>query len=311
MILKFLHIDGRTFSLDMNDDATIQQTKIALIYLYKLEYHALEFVINGRILNDDEIISRIGYFNSSYITFYEPALTDDIEEVPPYFGSIPQACNFSGAPPFNETDAFSCANNDISQQDKANISPFQEIENGNDQKYLKYIMEPSLIQESQDSDSNYFPVSFDGNEFKFSAKKKPTNFQKIYQANISTLESPIYPQNEIIQKTKNSVDQYYSENQTDFYQVSATPQNSHASSNTFNQNTPRNTNNGTYKTNFNDGNLPTYNLNNMNNFSFPNNFNNNTIAQPKKTQKTRPSRIARIDFNHPILNQQFNRYPFS
>ena len=50
---------------------------------------------------------------------------------------------------------------------------------------------------------------------------------------------------------------------------------------------------------------------NMNNFSFPNNFNNNTIAQPKKTQKTRPSRIARIDFNHPILNQQFNRYPFS
>ena len=87
MILKFLHIDGRTFSLDMNDDATIQQTKIALIYLYKLEYHALEFVINGRILNDDEIISRIGYFNSSYITFYEPALTDDIEEVPPYFGS--------------------------------------------------------------------------------------------------------------------------------------------------------------------------------------------------------------------------------
>lgn len=299
MILKFLHINGKSFSLDMNNDATIEQTKIALIYLYKLQYHALEFLINGRILNDEEIISQIGYFNGNYIIFYEPDLSEDVGEISPFFGSVPQVCHPSGAPSLIE-NSLSNSNNDSNQD----TSPFQDIEKGNDQKYLKYVIEPSFIQETQESCTNYNLASFNGNEIKFNATKKPTKFQNLYKTSIDELTKSTYPQDEILQKTKKSVDFFY-EKQSNSPQIISTSKNSNTFKSTTNSNIPQNMNTRTFA----NSNLPTYNTSNL---SHPSSFNNNIIANSQNTPHTNSNYFTRIDFNHPsYLNQPFQRNSFS
>lgn len=284
MILKFIHINGESYSLDMNDDATIQQTKIALIYLYQLQYHALEFVINGCILNDDEVISQIGYHEDSYIIFYEPEPPEEIDDISPFFGSIPQVCNSSGAPSFSEKDVLP----NVSSDGYQNIDPFQEIEKGNDQKYMKYVIEPSFIQDPQDPYSDYNKVSFNGNEVKLNASQRQTKFQNLYKNNIDELTKSIYPQDEILQKTKKSIDRLGIQAQYINTEIAFPTQNN---SNSF------------AKTKSNDH-------KNMNARSFTNSS-SNLIVSSSNTPQMNSNFPERIDFNHPYLNNTFHPNPFS
>ncbi|KAK8899827.1 hypothetical protein M9Y10_002149 [Tritrichomonas musculus] len=289
MIIKFLHTNGTTFTLDMNDDATIQQTKIALVYLYKLPYKSLEFLINGRTLNDNEIISQIGYLGDGYIIFYEPVPSEDIEGISPFFGSIPQICNTLGAPPFSDKDTM---RRNTPQQNTEKINPFKDIENGSDRKYLKYIIEPSLIQEKKDSSIDFNPISIDGNEIKYSSNKKATHFEQLYKNDIDILTKPVYPQTEILRKAKTSVDYFYA----DALQQPHTNGNLSYQNNYMkapNTNSPQSVNSRPLIGNNNDGRISNSNYTNTN----PPQMNAN--------------HIERIDFNHPTyVNQTCQQYPF-
>lgn len=167
MIIQFLHVCGQTYKLNMKENATIEQTKMALIQIYQLPFQTLEFIYNTRVLNNDEIISTIGYISNTYIIFNENV--DEPDEIPSFFGEIPQICNYSNEDALDETEI-----NDISSLQNINSVPD--------------LQDPLFYQ---DSPSNLFSQITD----QFPSNNK---FQSISQREFDALSKQVYQASEII-----------------------------------------------------------------------------------------------------------------
>ncbi|OHT00397.1 hypothetical protein TRFO_32935 [Tritrichomonas foetus] len=191
MNLKLMHLSGKTYFLNMRLDATIYQTKVALVYLNKLEYQILEFVLNSRVLQDNELISSIGYSENDTIIFYEPISRTELESIPKNFGFVS----------FHQT----ISNSHLMQnKNSVQLNEFPtEWESDIDyQNTIKALNEPFILADP--SSSTY--QAFDSlKKHKYEIKNAPSNFEITYQKAIAKITEPIYPQDKVLELIQNAV----------------------------------------------------------------------------------------------------------